>query len=268
MLLRIASAVVLVPAVIAVVVYASPVWFFLALGIVGSLCLYEYLGLVRLMGLHSQSWYGYAAFWILLAGFRQTWIPLTAVLSVVLLVGFLAAIWRRDALRDSVFGLMANLLGAFYLAVFLYPALPLRFDFGDRQGLHWFVVLLAVIWIGDTAALLVGRVMGRTPFAPLLSPKKTNEGAVGGLLAGVAAAVVLQHFLYTELPILHVVVLSLIAGGFGQLGDLAESLLKRAAQVKDSSHLIPGHGGVLDRVDSLLFAFPVSYIYLLRLYSS
>jgi phosphatidate cytidylyltransferase len=267
MLLRIASAAVLVPGVLAVVIYATPVYFMIALGILGTLCLREYFDLVESMGLRGQPWFGYAAFWFLLAGFRERWFQPAALLAAVLLAAFLAAIWRRDAVRERVLGLMANLLGVLYFALFLQSAQSLRFEFGNKPGLQWFLTVLAVIWVGDTAALFVGRSLGRTAFAPLISPKKTNEGAVGGLLAGVAAGVLLQHFLFTSLPLRHVVWISLIAGAFGQLGDLAESLLKRAAQVKDSSQLIPGHGGVLDRVDSLLFAFPVIYLYLSRLYS-
>ncbi len=127
-------------------------------------------------------------------------------------------------------------------------------------------MVLAIIWLGDTFALFVGKKFGRTRFASQISPKKTNEGAIGGLAAGVLGAVLLQIFLFQGLPLLHVIGLSVLLGIFGQLGDLAESLLKRAAEIKDSSNLIPGHGGVLDRLDSLLFAFPVTYLYLLFLY--
>jgi phosphatidate cytidylyltransferase len=134
-------------------------------------------------------------------------------------------------------------------------------------GIQWMMILFAVIWSGDSAAMIVGKKFGRTPFAPALSPKKTNEGALGGLVAGVAAAALLQRFLFQELPLAHIVGTSLLVGIFSQLGDLAESMLKRAAEIKDSSHLIPGHGGVLDRLDSLLFGFPVLYLYLFCLYS-
>jgi phosphatidate cytidylyltransferase len=88
-------------------------------------------------------------------------------------------------------------------------------------------------------------------------------GAVAGLLFGLIAALLLRHFLFRDLPAAHVAAAAILTGVFGQLGDLAESMLKRAAEVKESSTLIPGHGGVLDRIDSLLFAFPVLYIYLL-----
>jgi phosphatidate cytidylyltransferase len=266
MLKRIASAFVLVPAFLAFVIWAAPPYFLIGLGVIGTLCLYEYFGLVRAMGLRAQPWYGYATFWCLLAGFHLKWLPPVLLLSIVLMAGFLAAAGRRDALRDRALGLMANMTGTLYLALFLYPALPLRFEFGSRLGLHWLIILLAVIWVGDTAALFVGKSIGRTPLAPTISPKKTNEGALGGLAGGTLAAVLIQHFLFKDLPLNHVIFASLLLGVSGQLGDLAESMLKRAAQVKDSSHIIPGHGGVLDRIDSLLFALPVQYLYLLFLY--
>ena len=264
---RIVSALILIPAVLALVIYARPIYFLISLGILGTACLYEYFQLIRSMGIRPQPWLGYIAFWALLAAFRQSRFPVTILIALVLLAAFLAAMWRQCPVRERALGMMANLSGVFYLALFLYPALPLRFDFGNKLGMHWFIILLVVIWIGDTAALIIGKKFGRSLFAPVISPNKTNEGAAGGLLAGVVAASLMQHFIFTYLPLRHVIVVSLLLGMFGQLGDLAESMLKRAAEVKDSSHMIPGHGGVLDRVDSLLFAFPVLYFYLLHLYA-
>jgi phosphatidate cytidylyltransferase len=266
MLLRIISAAVLVPAVLAGVVYANPWTFLIALAIIGTLCLHEYFSLTRAMGLGAQPAFGYAAFWVLMIGLHGQWIPGEALLSGLLIAAFLAAMWRRVPLRDRAQGLMANLLGLVYPGLFLYAAVPVRFSFGEARGLQWLVILLFVVWAGDTVALFTGRNLGRSAFAPLISPKKTNEGALGGLMGGVGIAVLLQHFLFTQLPLGHVITLAILSGIFGQLGDLAESLLKRAAEVKDSSRLIPGHGGVLDRIDSLLFALPVTYLYLLFLY--
>jgi len=266
MALRIISAAVLIPIVLAGVMYATPWPLVIALGIIGTLCLYEYFGLMRSMGLSGQSWFGYTSAWVLLLGFHSQWIPVPLLLAAVLMAGFVAAIFRRDSMRDRSLGLMVNMLGALYPALFLYPAVAIRFEFGEKRGLQWFLMLLVIIWLGDTFALIVGNRFGCTPFAPRISPKKTNEGAVGGFLAGVAGALLLQHFLFQELPLIHVVSLAIILGIFGQLGDLAESMLKRSAEIKDSSRLIPGHGGVLDRIDSLLFAFPVTQLYLLFLY--
>jgi phosphatidate cytidylyltransferase len=274
---RTLSAVILIPAALLVVIYAPPSVYLACVGIPGSLCLYEYRGLMRNTGIHVHARFVFPAFWFLLGvfGYRTIfgWNALhdasliIAALTAVLLAAFLAALWRPHMpMRERALSLMAETLGIFYFALFLYLVFSVRFEFGNRIGLHWTVILLAVIWANDIAALWIGRKFGRTRFAPQLSPKKTNEGAACGLMAGVVAAVLLQRFLFTDLPIVHVVAVSVLAGVFGQLGDLAESLLKRAAEVKDSSQLIPGHGGALDRMDSLLFAFPVLYIYLVFLY--
>ena len=274
---RLISTIVLIPAALLIVVYAPPAVYLLCVGAVGSLCLYEYCGLVRSMGIKIQARFVFPVFWILLVVFGyktifgwnhlQGTLYATVAITAALLAAFLAAVWRpRLSMRERALSLMAETLGVFYFALFLYPMFSVRFEFGNTAGLQWTILILVVIWVNDTAALLVGRKFGRTLFAPQLSPKKTNEGAAGGLLAGVIAAVLLRCFLFTELQMVHVIAVSVIGGAFGQLGDLAESLLKRAAEVKDSSQLIPGHGGALDRLDSLLFAFPVLYIYMVFLY--
>ena len=281
---RVLSAIVLIPAALFLVIYAPPAIYLVCVCALGSLCLYEYCGLIRNMGIRIQAWFVFPVFWILLCvmgiwGIRQSgtifgWdAPLDAGYAVAgitaaQLAVFLAAVWRgRLSMRERVLSLMAETLGVFYFALFLYAMFSVRFEFGNTAGLQWTILLLAVIWANDIAALAVGRKLGRTLFAPRLSPKKTNEGAVGGLIAGVVVAVILQRFLFADLSAVHVIAVSILGGVFGQIGDLAESLLKRAAEVKDSSQLIPGHGGALDRVDSLLFVFPVSYIYLVFFYN-
>jgi phosphatidate cytidylyltransferase len=203
---------------------------------------------------------------MMMAALGLNWLNPTALFPLVLIAVFLAALWSRGPMRERTLGMMATCFGILYLVLTLLPAFRIRFEFGAAIGLEWMLILLAAVWVGDTAAMLAGKTFGRTLFSPRISPKKTNEGAIAGLLGGLGAAFVLQHFLFTDLPRLHVLAASVLIGVFAQLGDLAESLLKRAAETKDSSHLIPGHGGVLDRVDSLLFAFPVLYVYLLWLY--
>jgi phosphatidate cytidylyltransferase len=263
---RIASALVLIPLAILIVIYATPIYYLIGIGLVGTFCLHEYFGVIRSMGIHVQPVLGHLAFWILLIAFRQQKFPTVILLALVMIASFLSAMWRKLPVRERAIAFMAESAGIFYFSLFLYPAIALRYDFGNKTGMQWTILLLAVIWAGDTFALLFGKMLGKHPFASILSPKKTNEGAIAGMLGGVAAAVVVQHFFMKDLPMPHVIVSSILLGIFGQLGDLAESMLKRAADIKDSSHLIPGHGGVLDRMDSLLFAIPVLYFYLLQLY--
>ncbi len=129
------------------------------------------------------------------------------------------------------------------------------------QGGRWVVLAMTLAWVGDTSAYAVGLTMGRRKLAPRLSPKKTVEGALGGLLGSVAAAVFASLVYLPDLPTSHAVFLGLFGGALGQSGDLFESLLKRAAGVKDSGTLLPGHGGLLDRIDALMVTAAVTWAY-------
>jgi phosphatidate cytidylyltransferase len=132
--------------------------------------------------------------------------------------------------------------------------------FGLGLGTYWLVLMFLVTWINDTAAYVVGKSIGRHPCAPYLSPKKTWEGTIGGWFGGVAATLLLGHWL-VGLPWLHGLALGALVATLAPFGDLAKSMVKRQAAVKDFSALIPGHGGMFDRIDSLLFVAPVIYYY-------
>jgi phosphatidate cytidylyltransferase len=127
-------------------------------------------------------------------------------------------------------------------------------------GRRWIFLILAVIFAGDTGAFYAGRFWGRHRLAPVLSPKKTVEGAAGGLIASLAVTVLGGKLLNpAPLKLVALLILGLSLSLVGQLGDLMESMIKRASRVKDAGALLPGHGGMLDRLDSLLFAFPLTY---------
>ncbi len=131
---------------------------------------------------------------------------------------------------------------------------------GLGVGTLWLVLTFLVTWINDSAAYFVGKAIGRRPFAPYLSPKKTWEGTVGGWIGGVAATMLLGAWL-VDLPWLHGLALGAIIATLAPIGDLAKSMVKRQMGVKDFSALIPGHGGMFDRIDSLLFVAPAVYYY-------
>ncbi len=131
---------------------------------------------------------------------------------------------------------------------------------GLGVGTLWLVLTFLVTWINDSAAYFVGKAIGRRPFAPYLSPKKTWEGTVGGWIGGVAATMLLGAWL-VDLPWLHGLALGAIIATLAPIGDLAKSMVKRQMGVKDFGALIPGHGGMFDRIDSLLFVAPAVYYY-------
>ena len=135
---------------------------------------------------------------------------------------------------------------------------------GDN-GLGWIVLLSLIVWANDTGSYLTGKSIGKSPFFPSISPNKTREGAIGGYLLGMVVAIVAGIYLsdgeLTELGLFKLVLMAIIFVSLAQIGDLFESALKRRADIKDSGSIMPGHGGALDRLDSIVLAFPVLYYF-------
>jgi phosphatidate cytidylyltransferase len=162
--------------------------------------------------------------------------------------------------EDNAFAVIsAKFFGIFYVAVLLSYLLPIN---AHPQGANLILFLLFVTWAGDSGAYFIGSSIGKRPLAPSISPKKTVEGAVGSVVSSVLAALLCQTLLLNTFDITSCAVMGLGINIFNQFGDLAESMIKRAYKVKDSGNIIPGHGGMLDRIDSLLFAVPFLYYYL------
>lgn len=154
----------------------------------------------------------------------------------------------------------ASMLGAVaYLAI---PGATFVLVRSAHQGTDWVLLAVLAVMSADAAAYAGGRLLGRHQLAPSVSPNKTIEGALFGWLGGFGATIALDQILNLDVKIWPLVLLALVLPVVSQLGDLVESLFKRAMDVKDSSNLIPGHGGVLDRLDSLLFGLPVVYFFL------
>lgn len=162
-------------------------------------------------------------------------------------------IQRKFSSLDELFSFQTkSILGFFYIG--LLPSFAMQLV-NLPNGVAWFLTLLAVVFCGDTGAYLTGMFLGKTKLMPSISPKKTIEGAAGGLVASVIAGIVAAQ--YVDQPALPMAVLALFTGMIAQFGDLFESLLKRVADIKDSGQIMPGHGGILDRIDGVLFASPI-----------
>jgi phosphatidate cytidylyltransferase len=181
---------------------------------------------------------------------------LTAVVGAVLLYQLAAQKDLSVSLTDAAVGV----LGIFYVGWFLGHLILLR-SLDQGQSLIFFLFL--VTWAGDTAAYYVGKGFGRHRLAPRVSPNKTVEGAIGGWIASILTAVLAQGWFLPMLSVSDSMLLGGMLGIAGQLGDLTESMFKRGSGVKDSGNFLPGHGGILDKLDSLIFTAPAFYYYLL-----
>ncbi len=187
---------------------------------------------------------------------------LLTVLFVVPILGALITLWRLGDIPSAAFRVTAAIAGPLYIGGLLVTVALLRRDQGDL-GPRWVLLSLMFSWLADTGGYFVGRFFGKTKLHERVSPKKTVEGFFGSLL-GASAGALLAHFWYLpSLPLSHALVLAVVAGGLGQLGDLVESLIKRSTGIKDSGWIVPGHGGLLDRIDALLIVSPILYLYTL-----
>ncbi len=195
---------------------------------------------------------------VLAAGHWPELLPLHTV-SILTLLGIMCTVLLTSNPADSrLHDAAVALLGVAYLGLTLFFAIRLR---AGPDGAWLVCVLLIVTFAADTGAYYAGVLFGRHALAPRISPKKTVEGLVGGWVLSLVAALALRAWLLPAWSLLDCLWVSLLLTGSGLLGDLVESALKRSAGVKDSGHLLPGHGGMLDRIDSLLFTAPTFYYY-------
>ena len=270
---RILTAIVLIALVVALVFFA-PIWAIsLFAALAAAFAAFEYRALAQEKSVYIPLWWLFASiavlFYFTLPGsYRDFELPALSLLTFFLLAwsGFRAPLNR--VLLDTALGLFALLYVAYPLTL-----LPLIKAHEDGTGLLLF--LFVTVWAGDIFALYVGRNLGRRKLAPSLSPNKTWEGAVasilGSLLCGMALYYAGQRLastrdftaLHIAIPAWQMVLLAILLNLAAQLGDLLESAIKRGANVKDSGTLLPGHGGILDRIDALLLAAPVLWYVLL-----
>ena len=284
---RVLSALVLLPVVIGTILFLPAEATFLFAVIAAVLALSEYCRIGRALGLAIPL--GIGAVGVVLAAYAM-WLdgqptdviannglPIVQsnqvflVLMAAMIVAGAVAIGRATPVPSALAAVSATLMAPIYIGMPLGALAAMRgvvgrhavrSDFAGPFGDGRVVVLLllAVIVISDSAQYYTGRALGRRPLAPTISPKKTVEGAIGGVVFGTLAMTLGGHYVFAS-PIWMLALVGAAISLLGIVGDLFESLLKRSAGLKDSSNLIPGHGGVLDRIDSWLFAAPVYYVF-------
>lgn len=259
MLTRVFSALVALAIVIPAIIYGGFWGISILMALVTSACIVEFAGLVRKerrMGLLAlELGLGMGLFWTLLLA--PTYTVLVASCSFLAICIFHLTTFRE--IESAGPQLMGSVTSLFY-APLVFATIPMIR--GVDNGLQWLFFLMIVTWSGDTGAYFAGRAFGKHKLAPRVSPGKSIEGVIGGMFAAILLTLGAKATFFPELQWIHCLVLAPLADFAGVLGDLVESLFKRSAGVKDSGTIFPGHGGMLDRVDSLLFVAPVVYLWL------
>lgn len=251
---RVATAIVLIPLVVYVVLWADPMLFLAVLATAAWLSYREYDSLAAGYGFGAPGPLGYLIGLVVLLGQGETWLVLAGTALIALTWNMRAEPLSQVLPRTSML-----LLGIVYIFGCWHAALLLH-----QANRGWLLFALLVSWTGDIGAYYVGRNFGRRKLAPRVSPNKSWEGAVASVFASILLAGGYLVYFVRGIPVLRVIAITALANVAGQIGDLAESAIKRGAGTKDSGSLLPGHGGFLDRVDSTLFALPVVYLCLVR----
>jgi len=284
---RVATAAVLIPFVVGLVLWGTTAILALGLALVVMLAMFEYFALGEAIGHRAYRFWtaSCALLLIFVQWFATTWpsdylavselryrqtfrffggapaIPETLFLFVLGMA--VLTLWTK---RPLVEALPAAGISASALLLVAFPlSFTVRLHAIPSQGPQLLLFALVITWVGDTAAYFVGRSIGKHALAPHVSPKKTWEGTVASFLGALIVAFLFARFMIVPVP--HLLGMAAVGNVSGQVGDLVESAYKRSAGIKDSGTLLPGHGGVLDRIDALILAIPVVWYYWIWIYS-
>jgi phosphatidate cytidylyltransferase len=283
---RVATAAVLIPCVVGLVLWGSTAAVTIGTALVILLALFEFFALgdaighrayrfwtaACALGLVFVQWMASTANsvgtsrgiqYFVLIGKAFLSIPAVGDVFFIFLLGVtVLTLWTKRPMVEALPAAGISSSGLILVALPLTYAIRLHGISTDGPKLLMFVLIIT--WVGDTAAYFVGRAIGKHPLAPVLSPKKSWEGTIASILGALLVAVVFARWLIVPPP--HLLAMAVVGNIAGQAGDLLESAYKRSAGVKDSGSLLPGHGGVLDRIDALILAIPVVWYYWIWIY--
>jgi phosphatidate cytidylyltransferase len=259
LLLRVGSAVLLAPPVVFLVVKGG-LWSAILMGVAAAACSAEYY-LITQRNLPPVAWLG-ALVAMALPIFPSIWPQEAGTLGLWTVTAFFMVAFGSELFREPIEQSVAR--ASTWVTGLLFGSLGLTALAWLRRGpdgVEWVFCCLMATWGNDTSAYFTGRAIGRHKLLPAVSPHKTWEGFAGGLLGSIAFMFLAKAIFFPSLSVADCLIVGVVTGVVGPIGDLSESMLKRAYQVKDSSHIIPGHGGLLDRIDALIFNAPVVLFY-------
>ncbi|MFH1728940.1 MAG: phosphatidate cytidylyltransferase [Pseudomonadota bacterium] len=260
---RVLTGVIGIPVVVLYALLTPPILFGLLITLVVALALWEYYNMVlteeadKTLGKLTTvfSTFIYLIYILLLPHDAEI-----ISLSLFLICLFIYFIVVMKVEKDNITKFYSLVFGFVYVALLFGSISHIRYL---ENGLQFIFLLLIIVWLTDTGAHFVGcYLVGKIKLHPMVSPNKTWEGAIGGFIAAIASAIAFKVVFFSALSLKHAIILATICSVFGQFGDLSESFIKRVYGVKDSGNILPGHGGFLDRIDSLVFAAPCMYVYI------
>jgi phosphatidate cytidylyltransferase len=255
---RLLTASVAIPLLILLIWLGGRVFFALVVGLTAAVGLLEYYSFVLSRETVATKAAGLVLGLTLVISFLSDVQVILLVLIMVFFGSAMISLTRFDRETPALEMLYRQVFGLVYVPFLLGHLILIR---SGHKGMAWMFFLMAVIIAGDTAAYYVGKKFGRHKLSPEISPGKTMEGAIGGLAGNLVLGVLFKICCFPEFGWGSWIVLVVAMGVLGQVGDLFESTLKRSAQIKDSGSIFPGHGGLLDRIDALLFAAPTLYYF-------
>lgn len=260
--IRVLTAAVVVPPLLGLL-FKGPAWAFFALVLLATAVAADELfrmthpddGVARAIGVVTTLGAGAVTY-----RFSNDPRALLTMVAAVTVLGLLTPLWRLGDMQGAALRMAAGVAGPFYIGVLLATLALMRREGGDDGGKLVFMSL-TFSWLADTGGYFFGRFLGKTKLYEAVSPKKTRAGFVGALVGASVGAALASLWYLPALPLSHALLLGLFAGAAGQMGDLVESLLKRSTGIKDSGGIVPGHGGMLDRIDALIVVSPIVYLY-------
>jgi len=261
---RIIVSAIAIPLIVAAC-YLGKIYFFIFASIIALVSFQELSVMVKNKGANVNLVFGLIAVFILLANQFQHFLDNQSLLLLIVIFAVIFELFSNNG--SPVLNIGSTLLGIFYIGLFSASLISIR-EFYPNVGYlyNWggylIISILATIWICDSAAFFLGVAYGKHKMFPRVSPKKSWEGTISGFIFAIITMVAAHFIVLDFLSLKDSILIGAIIGIIGQVGDLVESLLKRDCEVKDSSSLVPGHGGIFDRFDSLLLSAPVILLYL------
>ena len=249
----------LAPFAIWVIGWSHEYVFNLVIALIAVGAMLEFINMGKAKGYHIAPVLCIAVMLIIIAAFVFEELSVELGMFTALLVIPAWYVLRNRAIEDALPSSAVAVLATTYVGLLGGSLIRLRHDFPEGWKLIFFLVL--VVWLGDSGAYYFGKAFGKHKLSPVISPKKTVEGMIGGSAVSIVTAIVIHFTFFPKFPLHHAIIAGVILSFSGVVGDLAESMWKRSAAVKDSGAILPGHGGFFDRFDSIFFTAPILYCY-------